>query len=107
MTALASSTRPFWASHRGVSTSQGQSASTIREKRIWQATGKRHCIELSAYRVAKHSHEAIATPIMMSADCTTSRAPRLCAGSVSDWRMGMATVLSPTPMPVMIRVTNI
>ena len=102
-----SSILPRDASQRGVSHKNGHSASTISEKRIWQATGKRHCSELLAYSVAKHNHEAIATPMMIRADCTTSSEPRLCAGRVSDCRIGTATVDSPTPTPAMIRETNI
>lgn len=72
-----------------------------------ERTGKRHCIELSAKRVAKQIQEARATPIMMRADCTTRRAPLLCAGRVSDCKIGTATVLRPTPIPTMIRETNL
>lgn len=77
------------------------------QRRLGELTGKRHCMELSANNVAKHNHEAIATPIMIKADCTTNRAPLLCAGRVSDCRIGTATVLRPTPTPAMIRETNL
>lgn len=82
---------PRFASHLGVSGTKGQNARQRSEKNIWQATGKRHCIELSAYKVAKQSQEARATPRMVTADWITSKAPRLCAGRVSDWRIGTAT----------------
>lgn len=82
---------PRFASHLGVSGTKGQNARQRSEKKIWQATGKRHCIELFAYKVAKQSQEARATPRMVTADWITNRAPRLCAGRVSDWRIGTAT----------------
>jgi hypothetical protein len=72
---------------------------TISENRHWHATGKRHCMLLSAWSVAKHSQDAIATPMMMRADCTINSAPRFSAGRVSLWRIGTATVESPTPTP--------
>jgi hypothetical protein len=102
-----SSIFPRDASHLGVSHKNGQSANTSSENSIWQATGKRHCSELSAYSVAKHSQDATATPMMIKADWTTRSEPRLCAGSVSDCRIGTATVDSPTPTPPMMRETNI
>lgn len=84
---------PRFASHLGVSGTKGQNARQRSEKKIWQATGKRHCIELFAYKVAKQSQEARATPRMVTADWMTSKAPRLCAGRVSDWRIGTATYM--------------
>lgn len=84
---------PRFASHLGVSGTKGQNARHRSEKKIWQATGKRHCIELFAYKVAKQSQEARATPRMTTADWITNMAPRLCAGRVSDWRIGTATYM--------------
>ena len=99
MVARALSCWPCFASHLGVSGMKRQRMTTIAANKHWHATGNRHCIELFAWSVAKQSQDARATPMMMSADWTTSSAPLFSAGSVSDCRIGTATVLRPTPTP--------
>ena len=90
---------PCLNSHLGVSGQNRQVMIVMILNRIWQATGKRHWKELLVCSVAKHSQEAVATPMMINADCTTKSEPRFAAGKVSDCRIGTATVLSPTPTP--------